>query len=312
MNKKPSYSLLIQRIFKLSFQNIWRNKVLSIATIFVIGTILFIFNILLAVNFIAKDALKDLSQKIDITLYIKESTDEEQIQNLINEIKTFEGVSEVDYISKQQALAQLKQTHPDILVSFEKYKLDNPLPASISIKTDNPNDHFKLSQRLQQERYQAYFSNINIQNTEKNTVVSSVSKNLMELSTFTQQVIFWLVIIFILGGTLIILNALQITIYTRKKEICVMKLVGASHWFIRSPFIIESIIYALLSVILSFILLLIFAKNVSIKNTDLWYYYQEIDFYYLFVIELLITIGLSTASLSLATSEYLRKDLLED
>ena len=115
---------------------------------------------------------------------------------------------------------------------------------------------------------------------------------------------------FVLGGVLIILNALQLTIFTRKKEISVMKLVGASRWFIRSPFIIESIIYGILSVAISFLMLYLLAQNISIQETSLWNYYTGIDFSLIFLIELGATILLSIFSSIVAIHEYLRKDLL--
>ena len=74
MKNKSSTSNLIGKGIHLSLQNIWRNKFLSLATIFVIGTIIFIFNVILAVNFIAKEAISDLSEKIDVVVYLKEST----------------------------------------------------------------------------------------------------------------------------------------------------------------------------------------------------------------------------------------------
>ena len=90
MNKKPSFLSLAKKGLTLSLSNIWRNKFLSLATIFVIGTMIFIFNIILAVNFIAQDALNDLGKKIDIVVYLKESTNYSDTQNLINEFENID------------------------------------------------------------------------------------------------------------------------------------------------------------------------------------------------------------------------------
>ena len=106
---------------------------------------------------------------------------------------------------------------------------------------------------------------------------------------------------FVIGGALIILNALQITIFMRRQEISVMKLVGASHWFVRLPFIIEAIIYGFLAITLSFIMLFILSKNLQIELPNMFGY---------LMVELLITILLSVGSSIIAVHEHLiTKDL---
>ncbi|MBI4232009.1 FtsX-like permease family protein [Candidatus Peregrinibacteria bacterium] len=312
MSKKPLSSKLLIRSFKLAAINIWRNKLLSIATIFVTGTIIFIFNIILAINFIAEDALHDLNKKVDVTAYLKESTTYEEVEKIRTELEAIEQVEAVNYTSKEDALTQLKSTHPDISLTFEKYQLGNPLPASLSIITTHPKYHEAVSELLQSDRYQVYISNIVTANSPDNNIIASVSKNLVKLSDFTQQVIFWLILTFVIGGALIILNALQITIFTRKKEISVMKLVGASHWFIRLPFLIESIIYGISAVIISFLMIYFLAKNIEIDGSNLKLYYEGINVYQIFLAEIGATVIISLFSASIAIQEYLKKDLLED
>ncbi len=309
MQNKSSFFSLFEKSFKLSLSNIWRNKVLSLATIFVTGTILFIFNIILAINFITQSALTDLNKKVDITVYLKETTTEEQAQTIAHELQSIKEIAGVNYTSKAQALAQIKTTHPDLSLSFEKYNLGNPLPASLNITTTNPKYHQAVADFLAQDKYQVYLSNVITNNSNDNNIITSVSKNLIKLSDFTHQVIFWLIITFVLGGTLIILNALQITIFTRKHEISVMKLVGASHWFIRSPFIIESIIYGVSAVILSFIMFFSLTGKIQIEDTAFWSYYSGINFILVFLLELIGTILLCIFSSSVAIHEYLKKDL---
>lgn len=313
MTNKTSVLYLLEKSLKLSLSNIWRNKLLSVATIFVIGVIIFTFNIILAINLITQNALSDLSKKIDITVYIKESTTEDQVQKLISELQNFKEVEKVTYTSKEDALKQIKTTHPDISLSFEKYNLGNPLPASINITTKDPKYHKAVADFLAQDQYRIYLTNVITANSkENNVVISSVSKNLLKLSDFTHQVVFWLIITFVLGGILIILNALQITIFNRKHEISIMKLVGASHWFIRSPFIIEAIIYGTMAVLLSFLMLIILTQQIQIQDTSLWQYYSKINFFKVFALELIVTIILSITSSLIATYEYLKKDLLEN
>lgn len=306
MKSKSSTSNLIRKGILLSLNNIWRNKFLSLATIFVIGTIIFIFNVILAVNFIAKEAISDLNKKVDVVVYLKESTTFTESQNIIKDLQMQEGVVNVAYTSKEDALSQLKITHPDISLAFEKYDLGNPLPASLNITTEHPKYHEAVAEFLNQDKYLSKLSNVvTTGDSPTNNIITSVSKNLLSVTNFAQQIIFWLIMIFVIGGVLIILNALQITIFHRKKEIEVMKLVGSSRWFIRFPFLIESIIYAILAVTISFIMLLFLSKSIQITDISLWSYK-------IFLIEIAATVTLSVISSMVAVHEYLGKSLLEE
>ncbi|MFA6917236.1 MAG: permease-like cell division protein FtsX [Candidatus Gracilibacteria bacterium] len=299
MNNKPSTLYLLKKGLKFSLSNIWRNKVLSLATIFVIAIIIFIFNIILSINFIAKDALTDLNKKVDLVLYLKDSTNEGQVQTMMETIRGLEGVEKITYTTKARALEQLKEIHPEIYMSFEKYNLGNPLPASFNIVTTDPKYQSAINTFLNQQPYSTYLSNVTT--NDNADIMKSVLKNLLKVSNFTKQVIFWLIMTFVVGGALIILNALQITIFTRRQEILVMKLVGASRWFVKLPFIIESIIYSVLAVLLSFLMLFLLSKNLQIG-------YQNI-FNYLFI-ELLVTVVLGIFSSMIAVHEHLiTKDL---
>ncbi len=295
MSTFSSKSTLFKRALILSLNNVWRNKVLSLATIFVIGIIIFIFNILFSVNFIANNALTDLSKKVDIIVYLKDSTTFVEAQDLIKELNNLEGIENITFTSKDDALAQIKQTHPNLSIAFEKYNLGNPLPASLNITTTHPKYHQAIIDYLSKDRFKGLLSNLST-NEGNNAILESVSKNLLTVTDFTNQIIFWLVTIFIIGGALIILNALQITIFARRKEIEVMKLVGASYWFIRLPFLIESVIYGSLAFILSFIMIFFASNQISI---DL-----KIPPVY-FILELLIALFLAILSSQIAVHEHL-------
>ncbi|MBT4917209.1 FtsX-like permease family protein [Candidatus Peregrinibacteria bacterium] len=183
----------------------------------------------------------------------------------------------------------------------------------MNITTSHPEYHAQIGQFLKSDpKYKLVLSKIVTTDQEgNNSILTSVSENLLELTNFARQIIFWIIMIFIIGGALIILNALQITIFNRKKEIAVMKLVGASHWFIRLPFIIESIIYGLLAVAISFVMLLVLSKKIQIQETNLFSYYSDIKFYKIFIVETIATITLSIMSSMAAVHEYLNKQLLD-
>jgi len=294
-------NLLLKRALKLSVKNIWRNKFLSLATILVMGITIFIFNIIYSVNIITQNAIEDLSKKIDIVVYLKETTTAQEAQNIAEEIKKLNTVEKVKYQTKEEALKSLEKTHPDLTVALNKYDLNNPLPASLNITTNNPKNHKNIEEFLNQEKYKKYLTEIT---TNSNSpIISSVSQNLTKVSQFTNQLVYWLIIIFLIGGTLIIINAIQITIFSRKKEIEVMKLVGASYNFIRIPFIIECIIYGILATTLSYAMMIPLQNNIQLF---------DININKLFIIELIITITLSTLSSLVAIHKHLHTKTLQN
>lgn len=238
--------------------------------------------------------------------YIKETTTYESAQEIKKDISALPGVTSVIYTSKEDALKKIKTTHPDLSLALEKYALGNPLPASINVVTDHPKYHEDVSKFLENDKYKSYLSSVVTgSDNESNAIITSVSKNLLKLTNFAHQLIFWLIMIFIVGGTLIILNAIQMAIFNRKKEIEVMKLVGAPYWLIRLPYIIESVTYGILAVILSFIMLSILSQKIQMEGTDLFSHYTQIEFGKIFIFEILATMILSILSAILAVHEYI-------
>lgn len=307
MKQTPSSLNLIKRGLSLAISNVWRNKFLSVATIFVMAVILLIFNTILLVNFISKDALSDLNKKIDIVAYLKESTTYEQSVAIINDLKSVEGVESAIYFSKDDALKQINKLHPDISNAFEKYNLGNPLPASINIKTIHPKYYENVTKFLSQEKYTPYLSNFESSSSQNTSLITSAAQNLVKITNFAGQIIFWLITIFIVGGALIILNAIQITIFNRKKEIEVMNLVGASHSFIRLPYIMESIIYGLLAIILSMGMFAVITQKIDISSYGISTTFENIQIIKIIAGEILATIILSTISSLIAVHEYLNQ-----
>lgn len=305
MKKNTNSFNLIEKGFIMSLQNIWRNKLLSLATVLVIAIIIFIFNVILSINFIANNSIKEVNQKIDLIVYLKESTSFDDAKSIITKILELDGVINVEYTSKDEALQKIQLSNPDYIETFQKYELGNPLPASIDITTEHPKYHKAISEFLSQERYQKFLSEINVNQGDNNSILSNVTQNLVNLSSFSYQIIIGLIITFVIGGALIILNALQITIFSRRKEIEIMELVGASRWFIKLPFLIESIIFGLLAIILSYISFLTISESGNFTIFQI----QDINLTQIVLMEILITVTICIISSNLAVQEHLQKDI---
>lgn len=289
-NKKKHITLLIA--LRASFANMWRNKFLTIATILVMAILIFIFNIILAVNFVAKSALDELTHKVDVVVYLKDDVEYYQVQQMIKELRELKGITNVGYTSKADALEIVAKTHPKTAEFLERYGVDNPLPPSINITTERPELHVMVQQFLNQEKYRKLLANVISEGGQQAAATQAVSRNLINLSQATNQIIFWVFAIFIIGAILIISNAIQLTIYNRQREIFIMRLVGATHNFIRLPFLIEGLFYGLISMLVASILLYILATQIQIAQVSIPEYLSNIPILKIFFIEL----GLATAA----------------
>ncbi|MFC1749046.1 cell division protein FtsX [Pseudomonadota bacterium] len=298
------------RGLKLGLSNFWRNRVLSIATILVIAIILFIFNIILAIQFISNQALTAISERVDIVIYLNDDTQFYEVSTLIDDLEKIIGVKTVKYTSKEEALEIVSKTHPKTASFLKKFNLRNPLPPSISIITERAEDHLAIQNLLQEGEHKKLLQNVVTEGaTGESVILSNVAENLFNISTFVKQIIFWMVLVFVLGGTLVIVNAIQLTIYTRRKEIGIMRLVGSTLNFIRLPFIFEGMLYGFFAVLLSFLILLILSNTIQIEDSNLLAYMGEIEITKLFIFELLITLVLAVICSFSAVQRYVKGKL---
>ncbi len=299
------------RAIRLGFLNFWRNKILSLATIVVIAVILFIFNIILAVHTIADQALNTLSQHLDINVDLRGDIEFYDAQNFKKTLEKIPGVQDVQYRSKEEALDIVAKTHPETVELYKKFSLKNPLPPSLIIRLQKPEVYNDVQNFLKKSEYRSLLANSELNGQNKDSVVlSAVGKNLANMNGFVGQIIFWIVLIFVLGGALVIINAIQLTIYTRRNEISIMRLVGASPGFISMPFIFEGILYSLIAVLLSFLLLLFLSQSIQIKDSNLWNFYASMNLGKIFLSELGATMILGVASSILAIEQYWKKQSL--
>ncbi|HBB02230.1 MAG: hypothetical protein US89_C0002G0073 [Candidatus Peregrinibacteria bacterium GW2011_GWF2_38_29] len=250
--KENNFFVLLKRTLALSVANIKRNGVLSIGITIVMAILIFIFNVLLVVNFIASGAIKDMSSKVDLVIYLKEDTEKYDAEKMALDIKDMPGIQEAKFVSKEEAFSSFKKGHPDTAGFFEKYNMQNPLPPSIHVIATDPAQYSYIENALKESKYKNLLENIENQNDA--SITQKVSAKLTEMSSFTKNIILWVIMLFIIGSALIINNAIHITIYSRRAEINIMRLVGAKPIFIRLPFIFEAAWYAILASIIGFIL----------------------------------------------------------
>jgi len=295
------------RIIKYGFLGFWRNGWLSTATLSVIILALLVFEGLMIFNILTKTALSSIQEKIDISIYLKRETPEDNILQIKKSLETLTEIKKIEYISSDKALEIFKERHrddPAITQSLEELK-ENPLLASLNIKAYNPKEYAVIADYLEEANFKVWFEKVTY--AQNALVIDRLSRiiNTAEKSGLT------LIVFLALVAVLITFNTIRLAIYSSREEIGIMRLVGASNHFIRGPYVVEGIIYGLLAAILSVIIALPIIYFISpyieifIPEMNLWNYFTG-HIITILGYQLIFGVGLGIISSIIAVRKYLK------
>lgn len=223
-------------LIKEGVSGIWKNRLMSLASIGTIFLCLLILGLSYTIASNVDYLLAQIESTIGITAYIDTEVNEQDMATLKTKIENTPHVTMVTYISKDDALASFSEEQ-GITNIMEEFKKDNPLPASFEIHMDDLENQEVVIQALSQyqELELSYFQ-------RETPMLVQLNKGIRLISTI-------IIICLTLVGILLMSNTIKLTVYIRRKEINIMKYIGATDWFIRAPFIIEGIFIGLLGAI---------------------------------------------------------------
>lgn len=238
----------ITRVVKFGLQNFRRNFWLSVVTVSIITLSLLSVSLLGVLTILSQQALSRLGEKIDVAVYLKPELKTDQVEALRKQVQdTIPGVKSVTVISPDQALADFKAKHQDnALIGESLSELgSNPFGASLVIKASSDQAYQGILQALQTNTYSSQIQEARFDDYQR--VIQGVSSVTDQVKRLAGGVS----LAFLIITVLMVFNTMRINIYTHREEIAIMRLVGATSWFIRGPFLAESILYALLATLLA-------------------------------------------------------------
>lgn len=251
--------LTIVRTFKEAIANFFRNGWLTIATVSILILSLYVISAFFVVTLTVDNILKDIQDRVNISIYFKSDVSEETIMDVKKNLEGYNEVKAVNYISKEQALADFKKDNanePVIIQSLDEIG-GNPLLASLVVMANDPNQYQLISDYVSK----AYFNdNVSRVNYGKN---KEIIDKLNSIIATIRRIGIGLGFFFGVVSLLITFNAIRITIYTHRQEVEIMRLVGASNMFIRLPFIFEGVIYGIIASVVSMFILFLSVKFVT-------------------------------------------------
>ncbi|HSX01330.1 MAG TPA: permease-like cell division protein FtsX [Candidatus Saccharimonas sp.] len=298
------------RIIHAGSRNFMRNMWLSTAATAVMVVTLTIVLVSFISNSALTSTIKGVTDKIDVSIYLKDGITQDQLDGFTTALRTDPNVASVSFKSKADALADYRSQHAgDQKLLQAVSDTDNPLPASLQVKAKDPKHLDSIIAIASRPAYQGLTDPTappSYSGNRKTTIDRIVS-----FSNFFRNTGLVLSVLFMIISTLIIFNTIRMAIFTRRDEIEIMKLVGATKWFIRGPFLIEAALYgmiaALIATLLAYSLVLgagpRLGNYIDVQSTiDLFRTYPA----YIIGIEMLIGIAIGTFSSLLAMSRYLK------
>lgn len=304
--------ITLWRIIKAGMVNFIRNAWLAIAAmaVMVITLTIVLFSVIANATF--TETVRQITDKIDVSVYLKDDVNKKQTDNLISQVKDIPNVKSVEYVSKEEALKRYQAQNKDNLdLLLAISQTDNPLPASLQIKPKDPNNIKQIKDFLERKD----IKNLQSEETSYSGDRKEAIDKITQATKFFREAGFVGVVIFAVISMLIIFNTIRMAIFNRRDELSIMRLLGASTWYIRGPFVVETVIYGIVAAIVSVTICnLLFTVSSSAFGAsslgllDITYannYFAQ-HFWVILLVQMIIGILIGATSSVIATRRYLK------
>ena len=218
-----------------AFKNLRLNLLMSVTAVTTTAVCILILGMGMLVDAHVEGIVRNVGQDVAITAFFPEDIGQERIDEVVSSVEGYPEVNESVYVSKEEALEKFRETfaeQPDIAGSISS----DVLPASIEIQLRNSSDSNAVADRLRAEGFQ-------------DDEIRYPQQTVDRLNQITGYMIWGLrgaTALFFVASVLLIFNTIRLSIFARRKEIEVMKLVGASDSFVRTPFVLEGLVQGLI------------------------------------------------------------------
>jgi len=296
-----------KKIIRFGWEGFKRNKGLFLTTTFIITITTSLIVSLFVLKGITSSLVGMLEEKVDISVYFVSTTPEEEILKVRQELSTIPEVKNVKYISREEALSLFKEKHKDNTVIIESIEEigDNPLAAHLNIKAWQASQYEQISNFLEQGSFKDAIEKIDYY--QNKTIIERMF--FIGSSVERASLIFILVSAFL--AVMVAFNTVRLGIFNVNKEISIMRLVGASNWMIRGPFIIQGVISAILATVITFSIFALTCSFLSpkievlITGFNLSGYFKA-NLGIIILIQLVSALGLGIIPALLAIRKYLK------
>ncbi len=244
--------------FSETFTSLKRNFFMGFTAITTVAITLFIVGFFTLIVYDIQGIITSIKSEVELAVYLEDGVSEELRDFIQREVLSWEETDTVNYVSKDQAMERFKEQNEgsDILKEIE----GNPLPASFEITLKSPEKIDQVALRFY-DKDGNFIEGVNDVIYGKNYV-----NRLFSITAIIGTIAFLIIVLLLLAAIVLIFNTIRLSIYARRKEIEVMKLVGATNWFVRIPFLFEGFFEGFTGSIISIILLYFLGNFLLIRG----------------------------------------------
>jgi cell division transport system permease protein len=221
-----------------ALRSLYRNKWMTIASIGVVVVTLLMLGGFMLVNLNLNHITENVKEQVEIVLYVEDTATLAERNELREKLVAHSSLAEVRFVSRDEALQRLKKQMGDIVEGYETAE-ENPLPDSFELRTHHPESVGAVAEEL--ARYPA---------VAKVDYGKATVDRLFTATRAVQLVGLFLMVGLAITAIFLIAHTIKLTVFIRRREIMIMKYVGATNWFIRWPFVLEGLIIGLLGAVL--------------------------------------------------------------
>lgn len=296
----------LKRIIKSGWKGFSRNMGLSFATIFIMIMVILMITFLYFLRPVSDILISDIKQKVDVSVYFKEDAGEDNIMKVKSEIAKISKVSEVDYVSKEEALETFLSKHKNDSTLIESLTEVgyNPFLASLNIRAEEAFNYEQVANLLDNTPFKDLVEKIDY--TQRKPVIEKVYAFAAGVNNAGAGFSF----LFGAIAVIIAFNTIRIAIHNSNEELSIMRLVGASNWFVRGPFLMQGIFIGFISALIAFIFSFFIAYGINSKLgviIDLNAFDLFIaNIFYLLLLQISVGVGLGIVSSLIAVRKYLK------
>ena len=230
---------------KTAFQNIWRNGVMSISSIFAVTITLILIGVVSVIAINVNHMTVNIENSLNIYVKVDRGATDEQSKAVGDEINKLTGIKKVNYSSKNKELDKLIASQDkNSRQLFENYRSDNPLGDAYIVEVKNAKNLDKIAKKIGDIPY-----------VKEVTYGGSSTNKLVDILESVRNGGAIFVVALIVVALFMIANTIKITITSRSTEISIMRMVGASNWYIRIPFMLEGMLIGLFGAIIPILVL---------------------------------------------------------
>lgn len=296
----------VKRILKSGAEKFVRDRSATAAALVVMIVVLFVASSLYVLQGLSAHLAAALQESVDISAYFKDTATEDDILQVRQQLLLVDEVKGVDYVSKEEALKRFTDAHRDDPVVLDSLEAvgGNPFMPSLNIKARDPSQYAKISEFLESAYFAPLLADVDFH--DRAPVIERISV----MSSGIQTAVLAIIVLLAVIAVLVAFNTIRLAIYSSKEEIEIMRLVGASNWFIRGPFLVQGILVGVTASALTIGLLyaassFIAAELQSFSGFDLSSYITA-ELVPIVLLQLGVGIGLGVLSSVIAVRRYLK------